>query len=64
MNAGRLHHLRKAVGMLTHGVSASRWTAGTKVIFTVLTEKHRVLSDVNSGTVAVSHDRAPLELLW
>ena len=50
--------------MLTHGVSASRWAAGTKVIFTVLTEKHRVLSDVNSGTVAVSHDGAPLELLW
>ena len=47
MNAGRLHHLRKAVGMLTHGVGASRWAAQTKVIFTVLTEEHRVVSDVN-----------------
>jgi hypothetical protein len=47
MNAGRLHHLRKAVGMLTYGVSASRWAAHTKVIFTVLTGKHRVVSDVN-----------------
>ena len=47
MNAGRLHHLRKAVGILTYGVSASRWAAHTKVIFTVLTGKHRVVSDVN-----------------
>ena len=33
--------------MLTYGVSASRWAAHTKVIFTVLTGEHRVVWDVN-----------------
>jgi hypothetical protein len=64
MNAGRLHHLRKAVGMLTHGVSASRWAAGTKVIFTVLTEKHRVLRMSTTERGQPHTDAVPLELLW